>query len=178
MGQNMNLYKDLSCPNYEQINQDLLHWISDLNIEFADFWNPIDPRSLIKTVRSFASWLKDSDLLISSAAVTYGTNIHCCGPHIDTPPARFKLSWPIKNNKGSWNRWFEIKTACAEPPMNHWGGKIFHDPENLREIARREVLGPAIIDAGIVHDVWFDSAHPQWPRVGLQCKLFKEPSEL
>jgi len=178
MAQNINLYRELSCENYQQIRQDLICWIENLDLEFKEFWNPIDIKDLILSVPSFRSWLQESDLLISSGAITYGTTIDCCSPHIDTPPARFKLTFPVKNTKGSWNRWFQPKTSQIQSRINHLGGKLFYDTDALDEIGRREVLGPALIDAGIIHDVWFDSQHPPWPRLGLQCKLFKEPSAL
>lgn len=174
----MILYKDLPCAEYENINRDLMAWVESQNIEFTDFWNPVEIKNLIKSVPSFWRWLKQSNLLISSAAITYGTTINCCGPHIDTPPARFKLSWPIKNTKGSWNRWFQLKDPKQTHTVNHWGGKMFHEPESLLEITRREVTGPSLIDAGVIHDVWFDTSDPIWPRIGLQCQLLNEPTAL
>jgi len=174
----MNLYRELSCENYQQINQDLLQWVHTLNINTQEFWNPVDIKNLMRSVPLFRSWLHASDLLVESVAVTYGTKLDCCGPHIDTPPARFKLSWPIMNTKGTWNRWFKVKGSMIESHSNHWGGKVFYDRDGLEEIGRKEVVSPLIIDAGIIHDVWFDHICPQWPRVGLQCKLMKEPESL
>jgi len=61
--------------------------------------------------------------------------------------------------------------------INALGGKSYLDRNQLVEIYRREVISPALIDAGVIHDV---TAGPdaQWPRIVLQCQLFNEPDNL
>ena len=61
--------------------------------------------------------------------------------------------------------------------VNSWGGRIYPDRSQLSEIHRRQVTAPALIDAGIIHDVTAGES-AQWPRIGLQCQLFKEPEQL
>ena len=64
-----------------------------------------------------------------------------------------------------------------EKQVNTLGGISYSKSDQLIEIYRREVIAPAIIDAGIIHDV---TAGPnsQWPRIVLQCQLFEEPDNL
>lgn len=176
----MNYWKELDCNNYVNINQEILSWIERQPFvkETNEFWNQIDTKDLINSCPLFKQWLLDQKLYVKSIAVTYGTHVNCCGVHIDTPPAKFKLSWPVKNTKGTWNRWFK-ETGSSEKFVNYNGGTSFKDLSGLEEIARNELLVPCIIDAGIPHDVWYpDTTIPIFPRIGLQGHLIKEPSSL
>jgi hypothetical protein len=58
--------------------------------------------------------------------------------------------------------------------IDHFGGKQYLDITQLQEIDRMRVDAPAIINVGIPHDVWFEE-NSQFPRLGLQCQLLKEP---
>jgi hypothetical protein len=172
------LFKEISCQNYQEINDEIFLWISTQSslMHSKDFWNPVPVIELLRNTPLFLSWLKNTNLEIKNVAVTMAHDIHACGAHTDTPPARYKLSWPVFNCQGSFNRWFKIidKTITE---INHLGGTSYHDYDSLLEIARREVITPALIDAGIPHDVWF-SQNAKYPRIGLQCQLLREPTKL
>lgn len=174
----MILYKILRCENFQEINDQILAWI-DTHPEIQDsrnFWNPIDAKEFMKYNNKFLEWNKKSELMISNIAVTVGRQPGCCGIHTDTPPARYKLSWPIKNTKNTWNRWFR---ALSDPTtkVNELGGVSYLNEQDVAEIDRIEVVQPMIIDAGIPHDVYIDE-DACYPRLGLQCQLFKEPTSL
>jgi len=174
----MFFFKEISCQDYEKINNEIYLWISSqpLLMNSKNFWNPVSVIELLQSTPLFLSWLKNVNLEIKNVAVTIARDTHACGAHTDTPPARYKLSWPVLNCQGSFNRWFKIiDDPIAE--VNHLGGTSYHDYNTLEEIDRREVIAPALIDAGIPHDVWF-SKNARYPRIGLQCQLLKEPSEL
>lgn len=173
------LYRTLSCDRYHAINQSIQSWVDGLeNLSgTTQFWNPQSAADLLKSCPDFLQWLSEHKIMIKSVAVTYGTSPDCCAPHVDTPPARFKLSWPVKNTKHTWNRWF--KPAVENPSIvnNDLGGTIYLDLKELQEIDRRELLSPCLIDAGVIHDVWCDDL-ARYPRIGLQCQLVKEPPSL
>lgn len=173
----MILWKELDCPNYNDINAQINMWVDrqDWIHNPPHFWNPVDIKDFFKNCPEFYRWLIASDLKLRSLAITVAHSIHSCPIHIDTPPARYKLSWPVRNTKGTWNRWFKNLNSATE--LNQLGGIHFLNHQNLVEISRREVISPSLIDAGVPHDVWFDES-PVFPRIGLQCQLFKEPKTL
>ena len=171
----MNYYKILECKNYQEINQELIDFVIKNNLgSSVNFWNPVDIKELYKACQLFKQWIIDTKIPIKSVAVTVGNKISCCGPHVDTPPARYKLSWPILNTQQTFNRWYKIKDETIYK-INELGGK-FYNIDNLEEIESIEVLAPMIIDAGIPHDVYIKEE--KFPRLGLQCQLFKEPDSL
>ena len=175
----MNLWKEIDCPNYISINNQIKIWIEQQEWIYTTtkFWNPIGLKHFFSSCPDFYQWTVESKLLLRSLAVTVAHNKSSCPLHIDTPPARYKLSWPVKNTAGSWNRWFNNLTEQTDGIINHLGGINFVSDTNLVEIARREVLLPSLIDAGIPHEVWFDDS-AIFPRIGIQCQLLKEPKQL
>jgi hypothetical protein len=177
----MKCWKKLECEDYHNINIEILDWINSQETlkNPTSFWNPIDTKKLLDACPKFYTWLNNRKIYLSSIAVTYGTDVDCCQVHIDTPPARFKLSWPVKNTKGSWNRWFN-EIVPQDTFVNSLGGTQYrHGYSNLTEFCRKEVTEPCLIDAGIPHDVWFDNkTEIHFPRIGLQCQLIKEPTSL
>jgi hypothetical protein len=174
-----NLYKELDCPNYQQINQEISTWIdqSGILIDCKQFWNPLDLKSLLTECVNFSTWCRSHNLRLKSIAATVGYDTDCCGPHIDAPPARFKLSWPVRNTRDTWNCWYRSKVSSPKTIVNHLGGTIYTDSSELEEIQRREVITPAIIDAGVIHDV-FAGVNVSWPRVVLQGQFFQEPTSI
>lgn len=175
----MNYYKELPCDNYEAINDEILKFVlPNFNIEHPDdFWNPISVVDFVRHTPLFQQWLRQQGIKIKTLAVTIGTHPNCCLTHVDTPPAVYKLSWPIQNTKTTWNRWFVPTTENCDIEINHWGGRRYTNMSQLKEIARKRVDNPMIIHAGIPHDVWFEP-DSKFPRLGLQCQLMKEPDQL
>ena len=175
----MNYYKELLCDNYKEINQEILqHIISILDVPaLRSFWNPIPTINFIRATPLMQTWLKEQDLRIQSLAVTVGVGPKCCTAHVDTPPAVYKLNWPVQNTETTWNRWFRELTNDCDVETNHLGGRQYNNMGQLEEIARKQVTRPMLIYAGIPHDVWFEE-ESKFPRLGLQCKLMKEPVEL
>jgi hypothetical protein len=175
----MNYYKKLPCNNYDNINQEILNHVL-MTVDVANptaFWNPVPVVDFVRATPLLQTWLREQNLRIKALAVTIGTRQDCCGVHIDTAPAVYKLSWPIQNTGSTWNRWFrELNNNCSVK-INHLGGKQYLDITQLEEIARMQVDAPALINAGIPHDVWFEE-NSQFPRLGLQCQLLKEPTDV
>lgn len=175
----MNYYKELSCDNYEEINQEILTYVLtvvDTN-NVNHFWNPVPVLGFVKNTPLFQTWLTQQDLKIKALALTVGTHPHCCGPHVDTPPAVYKLSWPIQHTETTWNRWFQELVDRCDVETNHLGGRQYNNMDQLKEIDRKQVDHPMLIYAGIPHDVWFEEGS-KFPRLGLQCQLIKEPKQL
>jgi len=167
----LKLYQSLSCTSIDDINEVIKSWI-DKNVVCQRFWNPIDVVKFMRENPKFESWCRLNNLKIQSIAVTWAEHPYCCGPHIDTPPARYKLSWPVHNTQFTWNRWFEAKPE-AVTAINDLGGLSYMHYGDLVEIDRKQVTEPALIDAGVIHDVWCEPcAH--FPRIGLQCQIFNE----
>ena len=171
----MKLYRSLSCICLNDINKDIKIWI-DKNVACQGFWNPIDVVKFMRENPKFGSWCRLNNLKIQSIAVTWAEHPYCCGPHIDTPPARYKLNWPVHNTQYTWNRWFETKPN-AVTKINDLGGLSYMNYNDLVEIDRKEVIEPALIDSGVIHDVWCEPC-TQFPRIGLQCQIFNEPQSL
>jgi len=141
------------------------------------FWNPVDPKVFFRACPLFFRWTVQQNIILDGVSVTVGNNLRPLRPHVDTPPARYKLSWPIANSDMTWNRWFEVIAPDPDVEINELGGLAYNNLDQLREIGRRRVDSPALIDAGIPHDVWYEQSAP-FPRLGLQCKLIKEPQTL
>lgn len=175
----MKYYKDLPCNNYNEINQEILNFVtSTVDIDnFQSFWNPIPVTSFVKNTPLFQEWTKKQNLQIIALAVTVGKHANCCGPHIDTPPSIYKLSWPIQHTETTYNRWFQELTDQCTIIVNQWNGRNYVDLSQLKEIHRKKVDGPMLIYAGIPHDVWFEE-ESKFPRLGLQCQLLREPVSL
>lgn len=175
----MNYYKKLPCDNYIEINREILnHVLEVIDLEHVNsFWNSISVVDFVKSTPLFQQWLFQQHLQIRALAVTIGLSANCCGAHVDTPPAVFKLSWPIQNSSTTWNRWFQEIDPDCNVVTNHLGGKQYLDATQLEEVARQRVDGPMLIHAGVPHDVWFEEKS-KFPRLGLQCHLMKEPVEL
>lgn len=173
----MNYYKKLVCDNYTEINKEILKYVvTVVDIQkVTSFWNSMPVFNFVQSTPLFQTWLKAQKLQIKAIALTVGTEINCCGPHQDTPPARFKLSWPILNTETTFNRFFALEDSNTE--INSLGGITFLDPNQLKEIDRMRVDSPALIDAQQPHDVWFEPKS-KFPRLGLQCQLMKEPEHL
>jgi len=169
-------YKELDCSNYEQINQQIKDYVESIGIVKTtdQFWNPLPTVEFIKSNPAFYDWLNELGLKLHSVALTVGRDENCCGPHIDTPPAAHKLSWPIENTENTFNRWFIPAVDNPTYRINSHGGKLFNLNE-LSEVECKEVTSPCIINASMIHDVWCKD-QAQYPRLGLQCMLFKEPT--
>lgn len=170
------LYKKLACHNLDAINQQILDYIQTLNFESGVFWNPVSTADFVRANPLLTEWLMQNHLPVKSIAITRGVDANCCSAHTDTPPSRFKLSWPVHNTEHTWNRWFR---ADPDAPVqtNHLGGIAYPDYRTLVEIDRMRVDSPAIIATGVPHDVWCEP-QAQFPRWGLQCQLFNEPTAL
>lgn len=174
-----NYFKELECPNYAEINDEILAYVMSTGIvdSTLNFWNPLPVIDLLKSSTKFLHWLNKQNLRIASVALTVANTSYPVRIHIDTPPARFKISWPILNSTNSFNRWFEVISQNPKIEINALGGIVYTDITDLREVCQRRVDFPAIIDAGIPHDVVFND-EVVYPRLGLQCQLIKEPESL
>jgi len=175
-GASMILYKKLECNNLSQINDEILQYIHKKKFDSRKFWNPVDTIEFLKATPKFKIWWSNNQLPIKSVAITQGLSDDCCGPHTDTPPSRYKLSWPVLNTERTWNRWFLSDPDC-QTQVNYLGGITYLNYNQLQEIGRMQVDQPAIIATGVPHDVWCEP-NAVFPRWGLQCQLFIEPTSL
>lgn len=175
----MNYFQELDCKDYNSINKEILQYIEQLGLvdRTEVFWNPLNTSAMLKSTPSFLNWTNKHNLKLYSVVLTVARNEYPVRIHTDTPPARFKLSWPILNTSNSFNRWFKVISLHPKTEINSLGGTVYTDIRDLQEICRRRVDFPAIIDAGIPHDVIFEG-DVVYPRLGLQCQLFKEPTTL
>jgi len=173
------LYKNLTCNNYSEINQQILDFVKEQDIinQSLRFWNDVAVTLMFEKCPLFFRWAGSHGLKISAIGITVLKRMdQLPRPHIDTAPARYKLSWPVLNTNNTFNAWFDAKSG-AKTEINDLNGKAFVDRNELVEITRRMVDQPGIIDAGVPHDIGF-IGDPIFPRVGLQCKLFNEPLTL
>lgn len=175
----MKLYKILPCDNYTEINNQIKQYIESTGIVAVtnNFWNVLPTVEFIQAVPLFQEWTQTIGIRIKSLALTVGRTPSCCSIHIDTPPAVFKLSWPITNTANTFNRWFKPIVETPDIRINELGGQDLLNINQFEEIEKKELLSPCIINAGVPHDVWVNE-HAQYPRLGLQCQLFKEPTSL
>lgn len=175
-GDRVALYKKLICHNLAEINQQILSYVHTLDFESNMFWNTVSTADFVKANPLLAQWLIQNNIPVKSIAVTQGTHVNCCGPHTDTPPSTIKLSWPVLNTEHTWNRWYQPLPG-ARKKVNQLGGISYLDHDSLIEIDRMRVDCPALIATDVPHDVWFEP-NAEFPRLGLQCQLFKEPDGL
>jgi hypothetical protein len=175
----MKLFKSLRCDNYAEINNQIKAFIDSTGIADTtnDFWNTLPTIEFVKATPLFRAWMNSHGLTLHSLALTVGRDAECCMMHTDTPPAKFKLSWPIQNTANTYNRWFKPIVSNPDANINLLGGTAFTNANQFEEIERMEIVGPCIINAIIPHDVWA-SQEAKYPRLGLQCMLFNEPNEL
>lgn len=171
----MKLYKQFVCADLDEINLEILSYINTLELG-SSFWNPTDVVAFVRANPKFKQWILDHDLAIKSVAITQGLDPNCCGPHTDTPPSVYKLSWPVLNTEKTFNRWYIASCDCPTK-VNDFGGVNYLNSDQLIEIDRMRVDAPAIIATGVPHDVWCEPG-AKFPRLGLQCQLFMEPTSL
>lgn len=171
-------FKKLHCDKFSEINQEMLSYIQSTGLidHSKAFWNTVPVFEFMKHTPLFVNWLLQNRMPIKSIAVTIGHNENCCGPHIDTPPSIYKLSWPVLNTEFTFNRWFKEVGSC-DKIINDLGGIVYTDPTQLEEVDRTRVDSPAIISTGVPHDVWIETLG-HWPRIGLQCQFVNEPKQL
>lgn len=171
------LFKLLDCPDYDQINDQIKKYVWSTGIidSTNQFWNMLNTVEFYRSTPLFFNWLSEMNFKLHSLALTVGKDSNCCGLHTDTPPAINKLSWPIENTAGTYNRWFEPCVPNPKVIVNDLGGKTYSNYNEFTEIGRMEVVHPCIINAGIPHDVWVNDKI-RYPRLGLQCMLFNEPN--
>jgi hypothetical protein len=174
----VNYYRPVSCDNYKKINQEILAFIFKYNIveDSRQFWNPVPVVDFIRSCPLFFAWTKKEKVQIKTLSVTLGFINKCCMAHTDTPPARFKLSWPVLNTENTYNRWFSANQGTVGE-INSYGGTAYFNENELTELDRVCVDRPMLIDAGVIHDVWVDG-NIVAPRIGLQCQLINEPDKL
>lgn len=172
----MILYRQFDCDRLSEINDEIIEFINNLTFDQDVFWNPVDIKQFVAATPTLTAWLLSNQLPVRTVAITRGLHDRCCGPHTDTPPSRYKLSWPVQNTERTWNRWFTADQQASRH-VNDLGGVTYTDPTQLTEIGRMRVDRPAIIATGIPHDVWCE-ADAVFPRWGLQCQLFNEPEHL
>lgn len=171
-------YKILDCPDQKKINQQILSSVNSMDLlNSDDFWNPVDPIEFVKQNSLLVNYLKSIGLALRDVAVTVGKTKNCCPLHIDTPPARFKLNWPVLNTSDTYTRWFKSTDSTVDKYTNSWGGTVFSDHSCFNEIEKVELLHPCLIDASVPHDVLIGN-NATFPRIGLQCIFFKEPTSL
>lgn len=175
----MTFFKRISCNNYQEINAEILNYINSIGLidQTKEFWNSINIIDLFRASPLFLQWTRENNLRLQSVAVTVAKNVNPLRIHCDTPPARYKLSWPVLNTENTYNRWYQHAVLVPQTEINSLGGTAYLNPSELKEIGRMHVNQPSIIDAGIPHDVMFESPIV-FPRVGLQCQLINEPISL
>lgn len=171
------LYKDIPCDNFEIINNEILKylWWLDAVEQSANFWNPLNTKEMLVACPLFMSCMRLNNFKIYSIAITICKDLNQLpGPHIDTPPARFKLSWPVLNYSNSCNRWFRDPTGNADKVINPLGGISYTDKSQLITIDQRLTTSPGLINVETPHDVFYLS-EPVFPRLVLQVQLYNEP---
>lgn len=176
---NPRYYRILNCDIQQSINEQILTHISS-TVDLADpidFWNPINTVDFVKANTLLVSFLRSHNLILREVAVTIGTHTNCCLAHTDTPPAKIKLNWPVKNTQHTFTRWFKSMTDDPSVTVNRWGGTCYNDYNQLVEVERVELIHPCLIDATVPHDVLIGD-QAVLPRIGLQCIFFKEPQQL
>lgn len=176
-------FLEIACDDLDHINQEIISWYTQQPqlIHSKIFWNSVDHKDLLEHCHRFDAWCEQAGMHIRHIAMTIGRDPECCPPHVDTPMSkvfsRWKLSWPVLNYRDTYNCWYEHTTA---DPIFHTmvsGGRRYPNRDQLREIYRREVASPSLIDPSTPHDVVFGSC-AVYPRLVLQCMLLQDPDNL
>jgi hypothetical protein len=198
-------YKKLDCPNYTEINQDLIDYVhkyTTLVTKSDDYRYCNFPDRFGQSVRHFVNanpklitWIESMKLILRDVYITLAWDVRCdeypessCPIHVDKPPVYWKLNWPIMNMQKTAVRFYEPKdhTIDINTLVKRTGDPNSKDYDNylleykdFNEVDRHDFSNnqPIIMNGQVAHDVGF-YPDPVFPRIGLQVMFFKEPTHL
>lgn len=198
-------YRVLDCPNYQEINQDLIDYVhryttltvKSQDYQYCNFPNRFDHDTIhfIKSNPKLISWFESIDLVLRDAYFTLtwtSSSSACpesaCPIHLDKPPVCWKLNWPIMNMERTSVRFYLPKDSQIDinTLVTRSGNPDSKDNDNYQldykdffEVERHDFAKnqPIIMNGQVAHDVGFYK-DPVFPRIGLQVMFFKEPIHL
>lgn len=198
-------YQVLDCTNYQEINQDLIDYVvryTDLTTQCPDYNYcnflykfGLDNVHFIKANPKLIHWFESMGLRLRDIYFTLAWTNHSadhpessCPIHLDKPPVRWKLNWPIMNMEKTSIRFYMPKDPDIDinKLVKRTGDPNSIDNDNYQleykdflEIERHDFAKnqPIIMNGSIAHDVGFYQ-DPVFPRIGMQVMFFKEPIHL
>lgn len=198
-------YRILDCPNYEEINQDIKHYVTthttllskDLKYRYANFPDRFgkSTKHFVTENPKFIDWVKSKNLILRDVYFTLawkttspGYPESSCAIHLDKPPVCWKLNWPIMNMERTSVRFYELKDPSVDintlverrgNPNSKDDDKYLLQYKDFVEVERHDFANnqPVIMNGQVAHDVGFYS-DPVFPRIGLQAMFFNEPIHL
>jgi hypothetical protein len=198
-------YRILNCPNYQEINHDLIDYVhkyttlitkSD-NYQYCNFLDKFnqDITHFVKSNPKLVAWftsmnitLKDMYFTLAWTTTSPVSSETSCPIHIDKPPVVWKLNWPILNMERTSVRFYlqknpqiDINTLVRRSgdPDSKDNDNYQFDYKDFYEVERHDFAKnePIIMNGQVAHDVGFYE-NPVFPRIGLQGMFFKEPIHL
>lgn len=199
-------YRVLDCPNYQEINKDLLDYVHRYTtvmnksgpsqyVNFLDKFG-LDIKHFITANPKLIAWMLNLNLSLRDLYITKTQRVDSlpdyhessCPIHLDKPPVYWKLNWPILNMERTCVRFYLPKDPDIDinTLVIRSGDPDSKDNDNYRlnyrdfyEVERHdfEKNEPILMNGQIAHDVGFYQ-NPVFPRIGMQVMFFKEPMHL
>lgn len=205
----MDNFKVIKCKNYTAIRDELLSYANKFTniltnnpfLENYDQKTPIKYPNFVDVIHFVKynpitiEWLKSLKLVVRDAYFTltwYTTEdaftVSPCKLHVDKPPVKWKMNFPVLNMEPTSIRFFKPKDANLDVQsvvMRH-GNPDSKDNDNyqlpythfeLDSIHYFNKNEPIIMNGLIPHDVGVHE-DVKYPRVGIQFMFLSEPTHL
>jgi len=198
-------YQILDCPNYKEINQDLLDYVyryttivakSD-TYQYANFTDRFGHNIMhfIAANPKLVAWVTTMNLVLRDVYFTLAWQVDSpgypessCPIHLDKPPVYWKLNWPIMNMERTCVRFYEPKDPEIDinTLVTRRGDANSKDRDeyllqykDFNEVQKHNFAKnqPILMNGQVAHDIGFYD-NPVFPRIGLQGMFFKEPTHL
>ena len=199
-------YRVLDCPDYTEINQDLLEYVHKYTTiitksetyQYANFPDRFGHNIVhfVSANPKLVAWLSTMHLSLRDVYFTLAWRIDClpeypessCPIHLDKPPEYWKLNWPILNMERTAVRFYEPKDTDVDintlierrgDPNSKDKDQYLLQYADFYEVERHNFAKnqPVLMNGQVAHDIGFYD-NPVFPRIGLQGMFFKEPTHL
>jgi hypothetical protein len=202
-------FKVLECKDYAAIKEELLSYINEFTdlltknpfAEDYDQNNPVKYPNFVDTIHfvkhnpKTIAWFKSLKLVMRDVyfTLTWYTDedsftVSPCKLHIDKPPVKWKMNFPVLNMEPTSVRFFKSKDIDLDIQsiVRRNGNPESKDNDNyglpysqfeLDTLHRFDKNEPIIMNGQIPHDVGVHDA-VKYPRIGIQFMFFPEPTHL
>lgn len=176
----------LDCKNYKEINQDIiryLHTYTKLLVpnKHAKYCNFVSTIHFIQNNPKLENWFISLNLKLRDVYFTL-TWKNPIPIHVDKPPVEWKLNWPVLHTEKSFVRFFKankegvIGIKSGDPNSKDNDNTLFNY-NDFDVIEKIRFNKPIIMNGLVQHDAWIEK-NAIFPRIGLQCMFFNEPTHL
>ena len=182
----MKYYKILDCDNYDEINEDIIKYLTDhtsllIPNSKANYCNFVPVSHFIINNPKLDAWFRLYNLRLRDIyfTLTWKDPITL---HTDKPPVGWKLNWPVLNTSSSHVRFFHPKRDIHQgrktgDPNSKDNDNTLFDYGDFEVVEQVQFTKPMIMYGLVQHDAWIGD-NAVFPRIGIQCMFLKEPTHL